>query len=475
MKRNCWSPEHIESCRQITGVSFSDAEDVLKQASSDFGGLEKGYSVGVAYPASAEDVSALLKYAHQHNLAFTIRNAGYSQGGQTLSPLGGATLDCSRMNTVNKPDPQTQTLACGAGATWRQVIETSIPHGLLPKVIPFFPDLSIGGTLSVGGIGGNSHRHGCAAGHVNALEGVTGSGIIKTCSPTIEPDLLEATLCGLGRCSIMTTATLELRPCKPFVASYILVYTDYENWVRDITRLQENFAIDYLEAFCQSSLHGMHHLKDQWKPMPVWLYNIQVSFEYDSEDDLTRHKDMLQNLNHHLMYNACLTTIKDFTYRLGQRTQTIKSSVSLTAARPWFECLLPLKTLSEILPDLLARLPLILNDALGYRIFFVNKQNNPFSFMIPATTEPVAGFAVLPMGIAAPDLDRVLAVLNDIQEWLLSLGGKRYISGWLGSDTCSFWQNHYGSYYERWKYLKNKYDAGNCLQSILLQTHKMLI
>jgi cytokinin dehydrogenase len=470
MSHTHWSKTTFEACQKLTGIPLIDSQEVLSKVSRDFGGLLKGYSVGVAYPQTTADISALLNFADQNQLGFTVRSGGYSQGGQTLAPQGGATLDCSQMTHVESPNIQSRSLVCQPGATWRQAVEACAPHGLLPKVMPFFPHLTIGGVISIGGIGGNSHLYGCASGSVRELEVVTGSGLIKTCNLTQDSDLFQTALCGLGRCSVISEATLELRSFKPHMVTYYLLYDDHTTWFNDMQTMWKKYGCDFLEAFCTPSLQGLHKQQDAWKPLPFWLYNLQISFEYEKPEDLESHQKILDALGHFRHIHTEHSNTLDFVGRYGVRAQNMKASGLWDQAHPWFECLLPMEQLRDILPELLKRLPFCLGDGLGYRLFYVGSQNLPPSFRMPSGSSPVVGFAALPVQIPEQNRLEILDSLNEIHEWLTALGGKRCLAGWLGSNTCSFWAKHYGEYFEEWKELKNKYDPNDVLQSVLLKT-----
>jgi len=67
-----------------------------------------------------------------------------------------------------------------AGVTWAELLKTTLARGLTPPVMTEFQDLSIGGTLSLGGLGGASHRFGAQVDHVLELEVVTGAGELLT-------------------------------------------------------------------------------------------------------------------------------------------------------------------------------------------------------------------------------------------------------------------------------------------------------
>ncbi len=57
----------------------------------------------------------------------------------------------TRLRTVRRVDGDRVTVE--AGATWREVLAATLPHGLAPPVLPDYLDLTIGGTLAVGGVG----------------------------------------------------------------------------------------------------------------------------------------------------------------------------------------------------------------------------------------------------------------------------------------------------------------------------------
>lgn len=261
-----WTLEDIQRCQDLTHVLFVSDEGEISKASRDFGAIAFGNPIAISVPRTPLECKALVDFANHRNLKFTLRGKGLSQGGQTLAPSGTVTIDCSEINDVETPDHKTQTVTCQAGATWRSVVTMTSAHGLVPQIIPFFPELTVGGVLSIGGIGGNSHLHGTVNSNVRELEVVTGRGDFIRCSSTQEPDLFESSLSGLGRCGIITSATLYLRPFKPKVKTFYLFYLDHEDWLSDQRKIVESKAYDYLEAFCGPLPLGLQPHDKGWKP-----------------------------------------------------------------------------------------------------------------------------------------------------------------------------------------------------------------
>ncbi len=70
-----------------------------------------------------------------------------------------------------------------AGATWEEVVAATLPRRRTPPVLPDTQVITVGGTLSVGGTGNASHRHGAIVDHVREIEVVTGDGAASSSAP----------------------------------------------------------------------------------------------------------------------------------------------------------------------------------------------------------------------------------------------------------------------------------------------------
>lgn len=454
--------QNIKECQNITKISFYEDSESLSEISKDFGGIAIGHSVARVYPKTAADCKKLINFANTHNFKFVIRGRGYSQGGQSLGTRETVTLDCSQMSTIEAPNLETYTIKCQGGADWRALAFLTTPYGLIPKVMPFFPELTVGGILSIGGIGGNSHIYGCISNNVQEIEVVTGNGEIKACNSYEDPELFGSTLCGLGYCSLITSATIDLRKFKPNTKTFYLIFSDYKIWLAAQKWFVEN-RIDYLEAFCSPMPLGLQAAGKGWVPLTHWLYSLQVSIEYDKQEPT---EAILGESNRRYLIKTGVSSTIDFLMRYGARAQNIKKSGNWKLPHPWWECILPFSTFSEIFPQLLTKVPLFFGDGLTYRIFALG-DNCPPSFM--KAEGLTIGLAILPSGVDPKNLSKVINSFQKLDEWLLPLGGKRCLAGWLGEISPQQWQQHYGNYYETWKINKKKHDPNNVFQSLCLK------
>ena len=153
------------------GVSM-DLQD-REARSYDFGRMIRRMPGAVATPGSPEEVSGIVRSCARSEVPLTIRGGGHSQGGQSLSD-GGMVLDTMRLDRIQPLEGE--LVRAQAGAQWGKVLDALRGTRLLPPVMADIAEVSVGGTLSAGGLGTTSHRYGMQIVHVEQLEVVTGVG-----------------------------------------------------------------------------------------------------------------------------------------------------------------------------------------------------------------------------------------------------------------------------------------------------------
>ncbi|WP_394620155.1 FAD-binding protein [Lentzea sp. JNUCC 0626] len=199
----------------------------------------------------------MIKHARTHGLAVIPRGAGHSTSGQAQAPEG-FVLDMTSLATIHDISP-TQVVV-DAGARWSDVLRATLPHGLTPPVLTDYLELTVGGTLSVGGLGGASHHHGAQTDNVLSLEVVTPAGETITCAPTSNREIFDAVRAGRGRNGVITRATLRLIPAPEFVQWHKLHCTDTDQLVADQRLLVNAGTFGYVEG--QLKIRDGHHVAE---------------------------------------------------------------------------------------------------------------------------------------------------------------------------------------------------------------------
>src|SRR5262245_59234494 len=111
----------------------------------------------VLRPGSVEDIQEALRLAATSNLTVGVRGAGHSQSGQGLG--AGLLLDMTSLNRVVHFDASERLIEVEAGILWRNLVDATFASGLLPQALTYALDTTVGGTLSVGGVGAMAWNH----------------------------------------------------------------------------------------------------------------------------------------------------------------------------------------------------------------------------------------------------------------------------------------------------------------------------
>jgi FAD/FMN-containing dehydrogenase len=212
----------VVSIPDLDGVLLTDPA-TLGVFGDDFGHLVHHTPIAVLKPGSVEDVVRAVRFCRAHQIPVAARGQGHSTAGQS-QVLGGLVIDSSTLGAIEKIADN--FVVVQAGCTWKDLVTATVPLGVQPPVLTGFVGLSIGGTLSNGGIGAACFLRGAQVNNVLELEVVTGEGTLRRCSRRENPLLFEAVLGGVGQYAIIVRARLPLSPVLPEARNYVINYTD---------------------------------------------------------------------------------------------------------------------------------------------------------------------------------------------------------------------------------------------------------
>ena len=138
---------------------------------------------------------------------------GRSYGDAALIKDGGVVLT-RRLNRMLAFDPENGWLRCEAGVSIEEIIDTFLPRGWFPPVVPGTQFVTVGGAIGCNIHGKNHHQVGCFGDHVRRLELLTASGDVVVCDRENEPELFWATVGGMGLTGLILSAEVQLYPVE---------------------------------------------------------------------------------------------------------------------------------------------------------------------------------------------------------------------------------------------------------------------
>jgi cytokinin dehydrogenase len=454
-----WQAELSE---QLRGRAFSD-ELSREELSSDFGRLSERKPALVVRPRSAQDVAATVQFARRHSLTVSARGTGHSQNGQSLSE--DILLDMRGLDKTLRIDPAQQFIVCQAGITWRALLASLLPLQLSPLVLTNNLDVTVGGTLSTGGIGVASWKHGTQADHCLELEVVTGQGEIVRCSSQERADLFDAVRAGLGQFGVITEATLELRRHKPTFQSFYLLYDDLTALLEDLKLLMDEKRFDYLESWCVPLPQGFRKSNGRVEPLAQWFYPLHATVEADGAPEPDQ-ATLLGGLNFYKHVHTEHGEIGDFLTRLDPLFTLWERGGFWEYAHPWMECILPWKAASSYVGPILRQIPPQMLQGGHILLWPARGSVCSVPLFVRPDSEYLLGFGIL-LAVPKPLLDPALLMLDQASKAAIKAGGKRYLSGWLNFDADS-WKAHYASRWPEIVRLKDRYDPGRVLNPDLM-------
>ncbi len=190
-------------------------------------------------PGTADEVQAVLAWAHARHVNVTPVVAGYNVAGLAIPRAGGIVLDLGRLDRVVELDHDTMTVVVEPGVTFGQLkahLDVEAPE--LSYTYPFAPPFtSVMGNALLDGLNNLSLPHGAMGQWITGVEAVLADGtVVRTGSGAVVdgwfaraplPDLTGLFVSTQGTTGVVTRIGLQLVPkpphrCRWFAFAYDL-------------------------------------------------------------------------------------------------------------------------------------------------------------------------------------------------------------------------------------------------------------
>ncbi|WP_151476407.1 FAD-binding protein [Streptomyces albicerus] len=447
------SDRPLHGIPELDGTLHTD-EASLSAAADDFGHIVHRRPAAVLRPGSVADVVAMVRFCNKHGIPVAPRGQGHGTNGQAQAE-GGLVIETAPLAAVQPVGPGSKTVTVGAGAKWSDVAKASLAHGLTPPVFTDYLELSVGGTLSVGGLGGQTHRHGAQVDNVLELEVVTGAGELLRCSPDRHRDLFHAVLAGLGQCAVIVGATVRLVRAPVTVRHYLLPYDDLRTFLDDQRLLVLEQRFSYVEGQITADASGAF----REYVLEAVAYGPPAG---EAPDDTA----LLRGLRH----NPSGAEITDLAYyefldRLAPGVAALKEAGLWAYAHPWLNLLLPGGRTADVAGGILDALtpddlgpggvvllyPLV-RDRLRTPLLRMPDDPVPYLFAVLRTTPPDD----------AATVERLLAANRSAYDRVRAAGGTRYPVGSVPFDGAD-WRRHFGPAWPQLAAARKTYDPRGIL------------
>ncbi|URE05584.1 cytokinin dehydrogenase [Musa troglodytarum] len=477
----------------------SNLLETKSSASLDFGRIVFNSPSAVLRPQSPRDISLLLTFHSASSfskVAVAARGAGHSIYGQAQA-IDGIVIEMdsipSDIYVHKKRDDESGVSYAdvGGGVLWVELLEESLKLGLAPRSWTDYLYLSIGGTLSNGGISGQTFKYGPQISNVLQLDVVTGKGDLITCSPTSSSELFYAVLGGLGQFGIITRARILLQDAPQKVKWIRAFYDDFDTFTGDqelLVSMPE--LVDYVEGFIvpneQSLLStsvafpahlgfmpDFHHVSSAkvYYCIEFAVHDFQAegtSAEQVSSSLVVEKISKQMSYMPSLVYSVEVSYF-DFLNRVRMEEMNLRSRGLWEIPHPWLNMFVPKSGIKEFKDLLLENISP--NDFEGPILIYPllrDKWDANTSVALPDA--PTGGDGVEqvvyivgmlrsanPASCAAGCLDDILRRNRQIAEAASAgrIGGKQYLAH---HPSLLHWRDHFGRHWNRFAARKNLFD-----------------
>jgi decaprenylphospho-beta-D-ribofuranose 2-oxidase len=208
-------------------------------------------------PRSAGEIVAALTRASAASGGLIARGAGRSYG-DVAQNAGGAVLDTTAVRGVLALDVAEEAVRVHAGTSFAELLLYLAARGLTLPVVPGTRHLTVGGAIASDVHGKNHPRDGSLGRHLHSMTLCTPARGPIVLSARREPELLHATVGGMGLTGVVSEATLRTVPLRSPTALADIDRTDSleETVALMASKDRHHYAIAWLDLLAGGAAFG---------------------------------------------------------------------------------------------------------------------------------------------------------------------------------------------------------------------------
>jgi FAD/FMN-containing dehydrogenase len=184
---------------------------------------------------------------------------GRSYGDSCLN-AGRELIDCRRLNRILDFDELTGMIRCESGVSLSDIIDVFLPKGFFLPVTPGTRFVTVGGAIANDVHGKNHHCAGTFGAHVRQIGLHRSNDGLVICSSRENPDMLGATIGGLGLTGIIAWADIQLkRVAGPWIDAESIPFQSLNTFL-DLSRESNDrfeYTVAWLDCFAGKNPRGI--------------------------------------------------------------------------------------------------------------------------------------------------------------------------------------------------------------------------
>src|SRR5215472_14606468 len=184
---------------------------------------------------------------------------GRSYGDSCLN-AGHELIDCHRLNRILGFDESTGMVRCESGVSLSDLLRVFLPKGWFLPVTPGTSFVTVGGAIANDVHGKNHHCAGTFGAHVHQIALHRSDKGLVFCSSRENPEMLRATIGGLGLTGVIAWADIQLKRVPgPWINAESIPFRSLKTFLDLSHDSNEHFeyTVAWVDCFAGSNVRGI--------------------------------------------------------------------------------------------------------------------------------------------------------------------------------------------------------------------------
>ena len=292
------TPSIVDQLRGIVGeknVIYDEPDRMIDYGHDEVAGDEHAHLPEVVVrPATAAEISQIMRLANHELVPVTPRGAGSGLSGGAVPIYGGILLSTERMNRIIEIDRENMVAVVEPGLITNELNEMVKEYGLFYAGYPMSRETCfVGGNVAENAGGGRAIKYGVTGHYVLGLEVVLPSGEIvrlggKRVKDVTGYDLIHLLVGSEGTLGIFTQVTLKLIPLPAARVVLLIPFPDVPTAISAVPRIMTQGRVipTSVEFMDRLSVETTYKFLEERPPYPNIGAMLLIEVDGPSEEQV---------------------------------------------------------------------------------------------------------------------------------------------------------------------------------------------
>ncbi|KAL5114480.1 hypothetical protein ACEQ8H_007623 [Pleosporales sp. CAS-2024a] len=169
----------------------------------------------------------------------------------------GHIIDISSLDHVLQFDKAAKTVLVEPNVPMDRLVQATLAHGLLPKVVMELPNITVGGGFAGTSGESSSYKYGLFDRSISGIEIILGNGDIVWATAKEHRDLFFTAAGSCGSLGVITLLEMELIDAKNYVEVQYIAVTSTSDAVQQLQKYQDASDVSYMDGIMYSMVSGV--------------------------------------------------------------------------------------------------------------------------------------------------------------------------------------------------------------------------